>query len=152
MTNGLFGAALGISTCITTLTVFFYTNEFAYTCLYIIAFVFAKCPIQCTVCKPVCHNLLLLCKYSIWFKAHTVQPARNLHLNTHHRDLPQRVRWKWPPRSVFIADISGGHRRSIAHGSEHRATRCTITADPDGRTRWSMMVNCLFYTIYMCIM
>ena len=27
---------------------------------------------------------------------------RNLHLNTRHRDLPQRVCWKWPPRSVFL--------------------------------------------------
>jgi len=32
----------------------------------------------------------------------TVQPARNLHLNNRHRNLPQRVRWKWPPRSVFL--------------------------------------------------
>jgi len=70
----------------------------------------------------------------------TVQPARNLHLNTRHRDLPQRVRWNWPPRSVFFVDISGGHRCSIAHGSEHRATRCTNTADRDGRTRWSLVV------------
>ena len=38
-----------------------------------------------------------------------------------------------------FADISGGHRCSIAHGSEHRATRCTNTADPDGRTRWSFI-------------
>jgi len=51
-----------------------------------------------------------------------------------------------------FADISGGHRRLIAHGSEHRATRCTNTADPDGRTRWSLVVNRLFYTIYMYIM
>jgi len=70
----------------------------------------------------------------------TVQPARNLHLNTRHRDLPQRVRWKWPPRSVFFADISGGHQCSMAHGSEHRATRCTNTADPDGRTRRSLIL------------
>jgi len=46
---------------------------------------------------------------------------------------------------VLFADISGGHRCSIAHGSEHRATRCTKTADADGRTRWSL----IFFTIYM---
>jgi len=56
----------------------------------------------------------------LYCKLYTVQPARNLHLNTRHRDLPQRVRWKWPPRSVFFADISCGHRCSIAHGSEQR--------------------------------
>jgi len=39
-----------------------------------------------------------------------------------------------------FADISGGHRCSIAHGSKHRATRCTNTADPDGRTRWSLIL------------
>jgi len=36
------------------------------------------------------------------FCVSTVQPVRNLVLNTRHRDLPQRVRWKWPPRSVFL--------------------------------------------------
>ena len=40
----------------------------------------------------------------------------------------------------------------VAHGSEHRATRCTNTADPDCRTRWSLVINRLFYTIYMYIM
>ena len=40
----------------------------------------------------------------------------------------------------FFVDISGGHRCSIAHSSEHRATRCTNTADRDGRTRWSLVV------------
>jgi len=85
--------------------------------------------------------------YILLPKSHTVQPARNLHLNTRHRDLPQRVRWKWPPWSVFFADISVGHRCLIAHGSEHRATRCTNTADPDGRTRWSLI---LYYLHVQC--
>jgi len=40
----------------------------------------------------------------------------------------------------IFADISGGHRSSISHGSEHRATRCTNTAGPDGRTRWSRIL------------
>ena len=44
------------------------------------------------------------------------------------------------PRAFILADYSGGHRCSIAHGSEHRATRCTNTADPDGRTRWSRIL------------
>jgi len=48
-----------------------------------------------------------------------------------------------------FADISGGYRRSIVHGSEHRATRCTNTADPDGRTRGSLVVINKYNTIYM---
>jgi len=40
----------------------------------------------------------------------------------------------------FFADISSGHRCSIAHGSKHRATRCTNTADPDGLTRRSLIL------------
>jgi len=32
--------------------------------------------------------------YIMLTQSSTVQPARNLHLNTRHRDLPQRVRWK----------------------------------------------------------
>jgi len=51
---------------------------------------------------------------------------------------------------VVFADISGGHRRSIAHGSEHRVTRCRNTADPDGRSQWSLVVNRLFYTCTLC--
>jgi len=36
-----------------------------------------------------------------------------------------------------FADISSGHRCSISHDS---ATRCTNTADSDGRTRWSLIL------------
>jgi len=88
----------------------------------------------------VCHYFSFILPMKITCVLVTVQPARNLHLNTHHRDLPQRVRWKWPPRSVFIVDISVGHRCSIANGSEHRATQCMNTADPDGQTRRSLIL------------
>ena len=34
--------------------------------------------------------------------------------------------------SMYRMDISGGHRRSIAHGSEHRGYRWPDTVIPDG--------------------
>jgi len=50
-----------------------------------------------------------------------------------------------------FADVSDGHRRSIAHGSEHHATRCTNTADPDGRTQWSpVVINKCIYFVAIC--
>jgi len=78
----------------------------------------------------------------------------------------QRATFIWPPviaiylnvfaendhRDLcFFADVSGSHQRSIAHGSEHRATRCTNTSDPDGRTRWSLVViNKCIYFVGIC--
>ena len=93
-----------------------------------------------------CNGEHILCFLynSIRYTQLHVQPARNLHLNTRHRDLPQRVRWKWPPWSVFFADISGGHRCSIA--------TAVNTARRGVRTPRIPMAGHggpLFYTIYM---
>jgi len=76
----------------------------------------------------------MMCTYMY---THTVQPARNLHLNTRHRDLPQRVRWKWPPRSVFLPIF-----RVVTVNTARRGVRTP-------RISMAGYGGPLFYTIYM---
>jgi len=115
--------------CLCSIFTFSQTRLFVSLLLFLFSFIV----LGSTVC-------LFLVQYSqratfIW----TPDTAINLNVfaENDHRD------------RCFFADISGGHRRSIAHGSEHRATRCTNTADPDGLTRWSLVVINKCNTIYI---